>query len=285
VDSAVANLISAVANSISKNTISSSDIDKGPIYDPTSTLAAAYDPDARIWPKNNAIISRLAAPLLQAQSAFDNFVRSEWNRDEDALSERLVAFLHEQLKKHEKDPDIQQWIRDKGLYGGLSVSEPYVRDREPEMGADIALVVQYQVKDILNHTWTYLLQAKKAKGDSNLTRWDIDRKQLEDLLFVTRAGFYLLYTPEMGTTGCYVVPAQTIESTLFAVDESRRREKPAKSIPYVAGKALGKSWSNFLVEDVFGAWSGEPNDELAKLARSGSIAPFVFQVTFRAESG
>jgi exonuclease VII small subunit len=277
---------SGVADTVAKAVPDLANEAKGLIFDPASSAEMAYDPESRIWPKNNAIVTILAAPLVAAQTAFGRFLRSDPRSDEDRLSERLVTTLFEQLNKNENIADVQAWIRNMGLYGGLSLSEPYIRHREPEMGADIAFVVKYDVSDILKHTWTYLFQAKKAKDEvSHPTRWDIDRVQLNDLVLSTRAGYYLLYTAEEDSQYCYVMPAETVHSTLHTASHTRRSGKTAKSIPYNSGKALGKPWSLFLLEDIFGAWGGDPNEELAKLAIEGRVAPVAFELRFSGTTG
>lgn len=271
---------SSAAAQVQPSLIAASEDEEEPIFDPDGMFSEAYDPDARIWPMNYAIITRLFEPVEKARGNFARLMRSEWNRDEDSLSERLMALLWEELHRCGEDRDLQRWITDNYRYGFLKVEEPYVRDREPEWGADIGILVQYHVAKTLRHTWGYLLQAKKAAGRRHPTRWDIDRAQAEDLVLRTRSAFYVLYTPEDEPGVPYVVPARTVLSSLHARDYTRRGDKGvAHSITYDAGRGLGKSWSCFFLEDIIGAWSGEPDRELAKAIREGVAARHVFEVT------
>lgn len=161
------------------------------------------------------------------------------------------------------------------------MSEPYDRDVEPEWGADIGIVARCDIEGTLYHEWGYLLQAKKASlaGDRP-SRWDINRDQLEDLLLRTNSGFYLLYTPREDEDAPYVVPARTIHSILDAAKRARRSGKgqEAQSIPYSAGVALGKPFTAFLLEDVLGSWSGEPDPKLVERVREGVAARVVLEV-------
>ena len=254
-----------------------------PIFDPDRRMAEAYDPASRIWPKNHAIVTMLFTPLKNCRDSFVHMVSSEWHRDEDSLSERLVMQLFHELKNCANSPELCSWISERYKYGELKISEPYVRDPEREWGADIGLVVKYDVEDALHHEWCYLIQAKKAQGPREKpTRWDIDLAQLDDLLLTTSAGFYLLYSPlaEAGTP--YVLPARAVRSALEAVERCRRSPKAgdAKSIPYSTGRDLGKSWVSFFLEDVIGAWSGDFDQELlCRMKREGDLAQIVFEVS------
>jgi hypothetical protein len=255
-----------------------------PIYDPDFKLIEAYDPEARIWPKNNAIVANLFAPVVHSRSAFAHLAMSQWERDEDALSERLVTHLFQELKNGANSPELRKWISENYGYGHLTVRDPYIRDKERDWGADIGLIVKYDVANTLHHEWAYLIQAKKSKGEhpAKPSRWDIDRAQLEDLLLTTSAGFYLLYSPldEPGTP--FVLPARAILSALEAIEKHQTSTKgiEAKSIPYSTGRNLGKSWASFLLEDVIGAWSGDADpDLLQRMDREGNLAQVVFEVT------
>jgi len=248
------------------------------IYDDDGTCVEAYDPAARIWPKNYAIAAKLFGPIEKARAEFAKVMVSEWQRDENSLSERLMSCLWVELDRFSKDGDLQRWIADKFRYGSLRVSEPYVRHKEAEWAADIGIVVEYHVCGTLFHTWGYLLQAKKAVGfhRERPTRWDIDRGQAEDLVLRTRAAYYLLYTPLREPGIPYVVPARAVLSCLDASEKDK--SKDCHSISYQAGRALARSWSVFFLEDVVGAWSGEPDPEMVSLIRDGVAAKTVFDV-------
>jgi hypothetical protein len=255
----------------------------GPIFDPDARWAAMYDPDARLWPKNDAVAVRVYEPVEKARKEFARLAQSDWQRDEDALSERMMQMLWGELRRFSEDQALGQWIREHYRYGSLTVAEPYVRRFESQWAADIAIVVTCQIEQTLEHRWAYLLQAKKAKGSPTPTRWDIDHAQLETLLLTTRAGFYLLYTPNDIEHAPFVVPALAIKSALDATTRAQQqhRDGEAHSIPYATGRRLAKPWSAFFVEDVIGAWSGDARlaDQIA--AAGIDLARRVFEVSIK----
>jgi hypothetical protein len=249
-----------------------------PIYDEAGVLSEAYDPDARTWLKNFAITVKLTEPIERARLRFASFASEEWERDEDELSVNLCRMLFDELQKWPKDEDLQKWVKESYGYGSIKLDQPYVRDVEVKWGADIGIVLNINVNKTHKHQWGYLLQAKKAKGPAtNPTRWDIDRDQLDDLLLRSSAGFYLLYTPITESAAPFVIPARTVSSILGAVDDHRKAE--AKSIPYRAGRDLGKSWTSFFLEDLIGSWSGEPDEDLVKRIKGGQESRAVLEVT------
>lgn len=196
---------------------SEEDVSGTPIFDPSGEFTESYDEDARIWMKNNAIIARFYEPLKKSSDAFSELCKTEWERHEDPLTERLANQLFNRLKKLEADNDIKKWIEKNYKYGAMRINEPFVRDIENEWGADLGLTVRMHIKGILDHEWGYLFQAKKAEGEGEkATRWDIKKSQLNDLMMRTDAGFYLLYTPTPEENSPFVIPARTILSSLSA---------------------------------------------------------------------
>lgn len=251
----------------------------GPIFDPAREYAAAYDEGARIWPKNYAVVAKFYEPVIKAVNEFKGICSKEWGRDENGLSERLMHSLLNGIKGLAEDADVKTWIAEKYGHGSIDVSEPPVREYEKVWGADIGIVVDLKVAGTVSHRWGYLLQAKKAQGSPKPTRWDIDRQQAQDIILRSNASYYLLYSPETEAGLPWVIPAKTVLSALDAQEKWNGNDR--RSIPYRVGQALGKPFADFFVEDVIGAWSGEPDSKLVELINDGLVARAVIKVSVR----
>lgn len=164
-----------------------------------------------------------------------------------------LAFAAEELNAPDRfDFSLSQRIIGKKEEGGPGVDHP-------RFSADLCLIFKAIDQGVCISQRATLIQAKRLQIDSSTSfTYDLKREQLNDVAEQTLASFLLLLGPVHAGTCLPVMPARLMVDLM--------KQNASMSLQRVRAAALGKSFGTWLLEDVIGLWTGDPEEALVEKA-------------------
>lgn len=241
----------------------------------------------RTWLADATIERLIEAEFEACAASYSHWVPKTGGSGEEThvamLFEKLAATfnsINEQislLASQRKQNEYLEFELSYRIVGKFEEGSPHLSARR--FSTDVCLV--FEAHDVGSQSFTRrasFIQAKRLHGGHLAGRtgsYPVDLSQLQNLILQTQSSYLLLLGP------CAVAPMPVIPVQLY-LDLINRGESPTGISPVFASN-IGKSLASWLLYDVIGLWSGDPDPQLVSKAmgRVGSEPYILAKLTAR----
>jgi hypothetical protein len=205
--------------------------------------------------------------LWQSFKQFDEEFSKLFETQAYSQEERLTGFFVEKLSQHGKmaQYSIMQINKSFKLPWYFSICYEDMTRTEKTYGADIAFIININIKDRMHSRKIILVQCKKmntrsypSPGITFLNSWPIDYNQARNLCQTTPYGFHFLYGPYSSAVCTRVAPSRSVMGLMRA---TRRKG----TIPLYQTLLISRPFADFFLYDFIGCWAGDERDIAFKI--------------------